>query len=102
MVARVITETLETAPRDATHWSTPSMAQATGMSQSAIARIWKPFALQPHRVETFKLSKDPLYLEKCAVQTFRSGRLARLRRFAVLVFGRIAANLLDEERASTR
>ena len=64
LVERVITETLETTPADATHWSTRSMARATGMSQSAIARIWKAFALQPHRVETFKLSKDPLFIEK--------------------------------------
>jgi transposase len=64
MVERVITETLETTPADATHWSTRSMARATGMSQSAIARIWKAFALQPHRVETFKLSKDPLFIDK--------------------------------------
>ena len=64
MVERVITETLETTPRDATHWSTRAMATATGMSQSAIARIWKAFALQPHRVETFKLSKDPLFIDK--------------------------------------
>ena len=64
MVELVITQTLETTPRDATHWSTRSMAKATGMSQSAIARIWKAFALQPHRVETFKLSKDPLFIEK--------------------------------------
>ena len=64
MVERVIIETLETTPRDATHWSTRAMAQATGMSQSAVARIWKAFALQPHRVETFKLSKDPLFIEK--------------------------------------
>jgi transposase len=64
MVERVITETLETTPANATHWSTRSMAHATGMTQSAIARIWKAFALQPHRVETFKLSKDPLFIEK--------------------------------------
>lgn len=64
MVERVITDTLEATPRDATHWSTRSMAKATGMSQSAIARIWKAFALQPHRVETFKLSKDPLFIDK--------------------------------------
>jgi len=64
MVEHVITQTLETTPRDATHWSTRSMAKATGMSQSAVARIWKAFALQPHRVETFKLSKDPLFIEK--------------------------------------
>jgi transposase len=64
MVERVITETLEATPREATHWSTRSMAKATGMSQSAVARIWKAFALQPHRVETFKLSKDPLFIDK--------------------------------------
>jgi transposase len=64
MVERVITETLETTPRDATHWSTRSMASTTGMTQSAVARIWKAFALQPHRVETFKLSKDPLFIDK--------------------------------------
>jgi transposase len=64
MVERVITDTLETTPRDATHWSTRSMAQATGMTQSAVARIWRAFALQPHRVETFKLSKDPLFIDK--------------------------------------
>jgi transposase len=64
MVEHVITQTLETTPRDATHWSTRSMAKATGMSQSAVARIWKAFALQPHRVETFKLSKDPLFIDK--------------------------------------
>jgi transposase len=64
MVERVITETLETTPTAATHWSTRAMARATGMSQSAIARIWKAFALQPHRVETFKLSKDPLFIDK--------------------------------------
>jgi transposase len=63
-VEAVITRTLETTPRDATHWSTRSMATASGLSQSAISRIWRAFALQPHRVETFKLSKDPLFVEK--------------------------------------
>lgn len=63
-VERVVTETLESKPQDATHWSTRSMAKATGMSQSAISRIWRAFALQPHRTETFKLSTDPLYVEK--------------------------------------
>lgn len=63
-VERVITLTLETAPVDATHWSTRSMAQKSGLSQSAISRIWRAFALQPHRAETFKLSKDPLFIEK--------------------------------------
>ena len=63
-VERVITMTLETKPRDATHWSTRSMAKAVGMSQSAVSRIWRAFALQPHRQDTFKLSKDPLFVEK--------------------------------------
>ena len=61
---RVITLTLETTPADATHWSTRSMARHAGLSQSAVSRIWRAFALQPHRTETFKLSKDPLFIEK--------------------------------------
>lgn len=63
-VERVIALTLESTPRDATHWSTRSMARATDLSQSAISRMWRAFALQPHRVETFKLSKDPLFIDK--------------------------------------
>src|SRR5437879_604925 len=63
-VERVVRWTLETKPEDATHWSTRAMAKRSGLSQSAIARIWKAFALQPHRVETFKLSKDPLFIDK--------------------------------------
>jgi len=63
-VERVITETLESTPKDATHWSTRSMAKASGLSQSAVSRIWRAFALQPHRTENFKLSKDPLFIEK--------------------------------------
>jgi transposase len=63
-VERVITRTLETKPRDATHWSTRSMARELGMSQSAVSRIWRAFSLQPHRSETFKLSTDPLFVEK--------------------------------------
>lgn len=63
-VERVISRTLESTPRDATHWSTRSMAKECGLSQSAISRIWRAFVLQPHRTETFKLSKDPLFSEK--------------------------------------
>src|SRR5213593_3349978 len=63
-VERVITMTLESTPRDATHWSTRSMAKTCGLSQTAVSRIWRAFALQPHRSETFKLSKDPLFIEK--------------------------------------
>jgi transposase len=63
-VERVLTRTLETTPTDATHWSTRSMAKASGLSRSAVHRIWRAFALQPHRTETFKLSADPLFIEK--------------------------------------
>jgi transposase len=63
-VERVIVKTLETKPVDATHWSTRSMAAATGMSQSAVSRIWRAFGLKPHLVESFKLSPDPLFIEK--------------------------------------
>jgi transposase len=64
VVERVITTTLESQPRDATHWSTRSLAKEVGLNQTAISRIWRAFALQPHRYETFKLSKDPLFVEK--------------------------------------
>src|SRR5881394_213731 len=58
-VERVIVKTLEEQPVGATHWSTRSMAAATGMSQSAVSRIWRAFGLKPHQTETFKLSPDP-------------------------------------------
>ena len=63
-IERVIVKTLEESPPNATHWSTRSMAAATGMSQSAISRIWRAFALKPHRTEAFKLSPDPQFIEK--------------------------------------
>jgi transposase len=63
-VERVIVKTLEQQPLDATHWSTRSMAQATGMSQSAISRIWRAFGLKPHQSEAFKLSPDPQFIDK--------------------------------------
>jgi transposase len=63
-VERVIVKTLEEQPRDATHWSTRSMAQATGMSQTAVSRIWRAFGLKPHQTETFKLSPDPQFIDK--------------------------------------
>lgn len=63
-VERVVTKALETTPKNATHWSTRSLAKETGMSQSAVSRIFRAFALQPHRAETFKLSNDPLFVEK--------------------------------------
>jgi transposase len=63
-VSEVIAKTLEQVPAGATHWSTRSMARATGMSQSSISRIWRAFGLSPHKVEHFKLSRDPLFVQK--------------------------------------
>jgi transposase len=63
-VEEVIVKTLETTPKDATHWSTRSMAREVGLTQSAVLRIWKAFGLQPHRQDAWKLSKDPLFIEK--------------------------------------
>lgn len=63
-VEAIVTKTLESKPKNATHWSTRTMAKATGMSQSAISRIWRAFGLKPHLTETFKLSSDPFFVEK--------------------------------------
>lgn len=63
-VERVVVKTLEETPLDATHWSTRSMAKATGMSQSAVSRIWRAFGLKPHLSESFKLSPDPQFIGK--------------------------------------
>src|SRR3954468_8333593 len=63
-VEELIVRTLETAPKDATHWSTRSMAAQTGLSRETVGRSWRGVGLQPHRVETFKLSRDPLFVEK--------------------------------------
>jgi transposase len=63
-VEAVVTKTLESAPKNATHWSTRSMAREVGMTPDAVMRIWHAFGLQPHRQDTWKLSKDPLLIEK--------------------------------------
>ena len=63
-VERLVALTREEAPRNATHWSTRSMARRAGMSQPAVSRIWRAFGLRPHRAETFKLSSDPAFVEK--------------------------------------
>src|ERR1044072_3402266 len=63
-VERVIVKPLEEKPPNATHWSTRSMAAATGMSQTAISRIWRAFGLKPHQAEHFKLSPDPQFVDK--------------------------------------
>jgi transposase len=65
-VEQVVTTTLESMPSQGTHWTTRLAAQKLGLSQTAIVRIWHAFGLQPHPVEHFKLSKDPLFVEKGA------------------------------------
>ncbi|HEY9287180.1 MAG TPA: IS630 family transposase [Candidatus Dormibacteraeota bacterium] len=63
-VETVLTMTLETMPPNATHWSTRSLAARSGISHASVRRIWQAFGLQPHRVESFKLSPDPQFIEK--------------------------------------
>jgi transposase len=63
-IKALITTTLESAPRNATHWSTRSMAEHLGLSQSMVSRVWRAFGLAPHKQDSWKLSKDPLFVEK--------------------------------------
>jgi len=63
-IEEVVTKTLESMPTNSTHWSTRLMAAESGLTQNAIVRIWRAFGLQPHRVENFKFSKDPQFVEK--------------------------------------
>jgi len=64
MVEEVVVKTLETKPESATHWSTRLMAREAGVSQDSVVRIWHAFGLKPHLEDTFKLSKDPFFIEK--------------------------------------
>ena len=79
-IEAIVVKTLETKPADATHWSTRSMAKASGVSTSTVNRIWRAFSLQPHRTETFKLSTDPQFVEKVRdiVGLYMSRPLTRL------------------------
>jgi len=63
-IEEIVVTTLEETPKGATHWSTRDMAKRTGVSRETVRRVWKAFGLQPHRSETFKLSPDPLFVEK--------------------------------------
>ena len=63
-IEALIVATLETAPKDATHWSTRSMAEHLGLSQSMVSRVWRAFGLAPHKQDSWKLSKDPLFVAK--------------------------------------
>ena len=89
-VERVVVKTLQTIPADATHWSTRSMAKACGMSAATVSRIWRAFGLKPHRSETFKLSRDPLFIEK--VRRHRGSVPASARACGGVVRGREAAD----------
>lgn len=63
-VEDVVVATLESTPKNSTHWTRSKMAQRSGLSKSTVGRIWKTFELKPHREEGFKLSNDPLFIEK--------------------------------------
>ncbi len=63
-IKALITETLESGPHHGTHWSTRSMAEHLGLSQSMVSRVWRAFGLAPHKQDSWKLSKDPLFVEK--------------------------------------
>ena len=71
-VEAVITRTLESCPKNATHWSTRTMAEASGLNQNAIVRIWRAFGLKPHLQENFKLSTDAFFVESRAQRDSRS------------------------------
>ena len=63
-IEQLIAMTLNERPSEATHWSTRLLARKLKMSQSTVSRVWRAFGLQPHRSETFKLSADPLFIDK--------------------------------------
>ncbi len=64
VVERIVAKTLHAKPKRATHWSTRLLAKEVGVSRMAVARVWQAFGLQPHRTESFSLSKDPQFVEK--------------------------------------
>src|SRR5687768_2791868 len=64
VVERIVVQTLETQPPNATHWSTREMAKRQGVSRSTVHRVWQAFRIEPHRTRSFKISNDPLFVEK--------------------------------------
>ncbi|MEV4420131.1 helix-turn-helix domain-containing protein [Patulibacter sp. NPDC049589] len=78
-VEDVAVKTLKSTPKDETHWSTRSMVEGTGMSQSAIHRIWNAFGLQPHSQATWKLSRDPQFVANPGVDRVQERQPAALR-----------------------
>lgn len=111
-VERVVRMTLEERPKNSTHWSTRSMAEASGMTQTAVVRIWKAFGLQPHRSSTFKLSTDPQFIEEvrlrggrtitCGMERRRSSRHSTLRRGGSLASFSGATALKNSRRSFVR
>lgn len=82
-VERIVTQTLETTPTHATHWSTRAMAQRSGVSRSTVHRIWRAFGLQPHRSETFAVGRSAVCREGaryCGALSLSSGQSAGLVR----------------------
>lgn len=63
-VESILTTTLETKPADATHWSIRSLARTVGASQTTVSRVWRAYGIKPHLVDSFKLSPDPLFIDK--------------------------------------
>ena len=63
-IRAIVAATVRSKPPNATHWSTRTMARTQGVSEATVRRIWKQYHLKPHRIETFKLSRDPQFVEK--------------------------------------
>ena len=83
-VEKIVVDTLESTPKDATHWSRRSMAEKSGLSASTIGRIWHAFELKPHRTDGFKLSNDPMFVERSTTSLGCTSILQRPRSCCVL------------------
>jgi transposase len=63
-IEKIVTLTRDSRPEGETHWSTRTMAEAAGVSKSSVQRVWKELGLKPHRVETFRLIRDPAFADE--------------------------------------
>jgi hypothetical protein len=97
-IEQVIVRTLEETPRGETHWSSRGMAKAIGLGRTTVQQIWRAFGLQPYRTETFKLSTDPLLIEK--VRDIVGLYIANIARFAQQTLDFQAAPLIARTRRS--